>query len=259
MSRPGQQVFAIDQELAADVRQLSITELRWERDRLAELLAGMPPSVARRISMAGERHGQAEERLAQAQQAEAAAGGWGGRAWRMLRPTSRPARGEPNATVTDAARLADQAARELVALRRQEQQRAAFLERHQPTAVRYSAIVLELGWHSRATARALEVERPAWLLELLGEVPHTSRGRRAWRQTAARLQHYRHAYPASDLDRPLGLEPPPRELVQRRAWRACRQAVDRYQRQHHTRDHRPHDRDWIRARIRDQGREREAG
>jgi conjugative relaxase-like TrwC/TraI family protein len=257
MRRTGEQVFAIDQDLAAEVRALSVTELREERDRLAELLAGMPPPVAHRISLAAERQRQAEQRLAQTQ-AGAAARGWAGRGWRMLRPTNRPARGEPNATMAAAARVADQVARELVDLRRQEQQRAAFLERHQPTAVRYTAVVRELGWHRRATARALEVERPAWLTQLLGEVPDSSRGRRAWRQTAARLQHYRDAYPAGDLDRPLGPEPP-RELGRRRAWRACRQAVDRYQRQHRTRDHCPHDRDLIRARIHDQGREREAG
>jgi conjugative relaxase-like TrwC/TraI family protein len=259
MRRPGEQVFAIDQDLAAEIRTLSVTELRQERDRLTELLASMPPSVAQRIGLAAERQRQAEERLAQAQQAaQAPAGGWGGRAWRMLRPTNRPVPGQPNVTMVDAARVTDQATREMLDLRRQEQQRAAFLERHRPSAVRYSAIVRELGWHGRATTRALELERPAWLTQLLGEAPHSSRGRRAWRQTAARLQHYRDAYPGGAPDRPLGPQPP-RDLGQRRAWRACRQAVDRYQRQHRTHDHRQRDHDWTRTRIRDQGREREAG
>jgi hypothetical protein len=122
-------------------------------------------------------------------------------------------------------------------------------------------VVRELGWHGRATARALELERPSWLVELLGEPPETSRGGRAWRQTAARLQHYRDAYPSSDPNRPLGPEPTRRDLAQRRAWRACRQAVDRYQLQHRTRDqrHHPHDRDRDWTRSRDRGREREAG
>jgi hypothetical protein len=259
MQRPGEQAFAIDQELVAEVRTLSVTELRRERDRLADLLAGAPPSVAQRISVAEERERRVEERLAQAEQAaQAAAGGWGGgRALRMLRPTGRAA-GQPSVTVAEASRVADQAARELVQLRRQQQQRAGFLERHQPTALRYTAIVRELGWHGRATSRALELERPPWLVELLGEPPEASRGWRAWRQTAARLQHYRDAYPSTDPDRPLRTEPT-RDLAQRRAWRACRQAVDRYQRQHHTREqrHHPHDRDW--TRTRDRGREREAG
>jgi conjugative relaxase-like TrwC/TraI family protein len=261
MQKPGEQVFAIDQELAAEVRTLSVTELRTERDRLGELLAGAPSSVAQRITLAAERQRQAEERLAVVDQAaQAAAGRWGGRAWRMLRPTSRPGTTFQPVAVATATRAADQAARELVELRRQQQQRAGFLERHQPTAVRYTAIVRELGWHGRATSRALELERPSWLTELLGEVPETSRGRRAWRQTAGRLQHYRDAYPSHDPDGPLGSELS-RDLAQRRAWRACRQAIDRYQRQHRTRDqrHHPHDRDWPRTRTRDQGREREAG
>jgi hypothetical protein len=104
----------------------------------------------------------------------------------------------------------------------------------------------------------LELERPSWLVELLGEPPETSRGRRAWRQTAGRLQHYRDAYPNNDPNRALGPEPT-RDLAQRRAWRACRQAIDRYQRQHHSRGQRNHpaDRHW--TRTRDHGRDREAG
>jgi hypothetical protein len=265
MQRPGAQVFAIDQELEAEVRQLTVAELRRERDQLAELLASAPASVAQRIALAGERQRQAEERLAQVERAaQAATGGWGDRAWRMLRPTSRPAPGERPVAVAKAARVADQAARELVQLRRQQQRRDAFLERHQPSAARYGAVVRELGWRGRATARVLELERPAWLVELLGEPPGTSRGGRAWRQTAARLQHYRDAYPSTDPERPLGPEPD-RDLAQRRAWRACRQAIDRYQHQHQTREqrHRPQhrDRDWTgtRGRARALGREREAG
>jgi conjugative relaxase-like TrwC/TraI family protein len=266
MQRPGAQVFAIDQELDAEVRTLSVAKLRQERDRLGELLASAPPSVGHPITLAEQRHRQAEERLALAEQAaQAATGGWGGRAWRMLRPTARPAPGQPGVSMAEATRVADQAARELVDLRRRQQQRAGFLERHQPTAARYTAIVRELGWHGRAISRALELERPPWLVELLGEPPETSRGQRAWRQTAARLQHYRDAYPSSEPDRLLGVEPT-RDLVQRRAWRACRQTIDRYHRQHRPRDQRHprderghHDRGWTRTRARGQGREREAG
>jgi hypothetical protein len=168
-------------------------------------------------------------------------------------------------TTAEAARAADQAGRELVELRHQQQRRAGFLARHQPAALRYTAVVRELGWHGRATARALELERPAWLTELLGEPPEASRSGRAWRQTAVRLQQFRDAYRSSDPDRPLGAEPT-RDLAQRRAWRACRQAVDRYQRQHRTRDQRyqhqdrgHRDRDRTPIRTREQGREREAG
>jgi hypothetical protein len=261
MRRPGEQVFAIDQELTAEVRQLTVRELRQERDRLGELLASAPRSVAHQLTLAEERQRQAEVRLARMREnAPAATGGRGGRAARMLRPASRPAPRQPGVTTAEAARVAEQAARELVELRRQQQQRAGFLERHQPTAARYTAVVRELGWRGRATARALELDPPPWLAELLGEVPETSRGRWAWRQTAARLQHYRDAYPSRDPDQALGPEPG-HDLAQRRAWRACRQAIDRYQRQHRTRDqrHHPADRAWAYSRSRDQGREREAG
>lgn len=77
-----------------------------------------------------------------------------------------------------AIRVADQAAAELVDLRRQQQLRAGFLERHQPAGDRYRAVVAELGWRSRATSRALECDPPAWLTGLLGDVPEAGRGGR---------------------------------------------------------------------------------
>jgi hypothetical protein len=42
MGRPGEQTFAIDQELLIEVRQLTVPQLRQERDRLRELLANAP-------------------------------------------------------------------------------------------------------------------------------------------------------------------------------------------------------------------------
>jgi hypothetical protein len=168
----------------------------------------------------------------------------------------------PTAAVT---RLADQAAAELVDLRRQQQQRAAFLERHQPSGYRYRAVVAELGWRRRATSRALELDPPAWLTSLLGQVPETNRGRRAWRQTAARLDGYCDSYQLSDPGRPLGTEPTG-DLTRRRAWRAARQAIDRYQRQHLVRDPREgrsqdRDRTSIKTNtsLQQRDREREAG
>ena len=166
----------------------------------------------------------------------------------------------PAATV----RAADQAAAELVDLRRQQHQRVGFLERHQPAGDRYRAVVAELGWRTRATSRALELDPPTWLTDLLGDVPEAGRGRRAWRQTAARLHSYRDSYQLSDPERPLGAEPT-NNLTQRRAWRAARQAIDRYQRQHRVRDQRhqrPQERDRSLTRTRptqQRDREREAG
>jgi conjugative relaxase-like TrwC/TraI family protein len=263
MGRPGEQTFASDQELLAEVRQLTVPQLRQERDRLRELLGGAPASAAHRITLAEERQRQAEAHLTGAEAASPAAGGWAGRAWRRRFPDPGRAGGQPTMPTAAAVRAADQAAAELVDLRRQQQQRAGFLERHQPVAARYRAVVAELGWRTRATTRALELDPPAWLTGLLGDVPEAGRGRRAWRQTAARLHSYRDSYQLSDPERPLGGEPTS-NLTQRRAWRAARQAVDRYQRQHLAREQRPQrpqDRDRTSTRTRAQQRdlEREAG
>jgi conjugative relaxase-like TrwC/TraI family protein len=263
MGRPGEQIFAIDQELLAEVRQLTVPQLRQERDWLRELLAKAPASVEHRITLAEDRQRQAEAHLTGGGAASPATGGWAGRAWRRLHPDPGRARGQPAMPSAAAVRVADQAAAELVDLRRQQQRRAAFLERHQPVAGRYRAVVAELGWRSRAISRVLELDPPPWLTDLLGDVPETGRGRRAWRKTAARLHSYRDSHQISDPERALGQEPAG-NLTQRRAWRAARQAIDRYQRQHRSRDQRQersHDRDQpsttTRAHHRD--REREAG
>jgi hypothetical protein len=258
MGRSGEQQFAIDQELLAEVRQLTVPQLRHERDRLRELLGGAPASVAHRITLAEERQRQAEAHLTGGDAASRATGGWAGRAWRRS-PHPVRAGGQPAMGRAAAVRVADQAAAELVDLRRQQQLRAGFLERHQSAGDRYRAVVAELGWRSRATSRALELDPPAWLTGLLGDPPDTGRGRRAWRQTAARLHSYRDSYHLSDPERALGQEPTG-NLTQRRAWRAARQAVDRYQRQHRTREQRhqrPQDRDPTLTRTRAQARDRE--
>jgi conjugative relaxase-like TrwC/TraI family protein len=263
MGRPGEQTFAIDQELLAEVRQLTVPQLRQERDQLRELLASAPASVAHCITLAEERQRRAEAHLAGVEGASPATGRWAGRAWRRRSPDPGRAGGPPAMPSTSAVRMADQAAAELVNLRRQQQQRAGFLERHQPAADRYQAVVGELGWRTRATSRALESDPPPWLTRLLGDIPESGRDRRAWRHTAWRLHSYRDSYQLSDPERPLGGEPTG-DLTQRRAWRAAHQAIDRYQRQHRVREQRPQrpqDRDptstKTRAQTRD--REREAG
>jgi hypothetical protein len=261
MGRSGEQSFAIDQELLAEVRQLTVPQLRQERDRLRELLAGAPASVAHRITVAEERQRQAEAHLAGAAAASPTAGGWAGRAWPRRSPDPGRAGGQPAMARAAAVRVADQAAAELVDLRRQQQQRAGFFERHQPAGDRYRAVVAELGWRARATSRALELDPPAWVTGLLGQVPEASRGRRAWRQTAARLHNYRDSYQLNDPEQALGQEPTV-NLTQRRAWRAARQAIDRYQRQHRIREQRhqrPQNRDRTSTRTQQRDREREAG
>ena len=117
-------------------------------------------------------------------------------------------------------------------LHRQEQQRAAFFERHAPEATQYLAVVRELAWRQHAQARILELEEPGYLVNALGHVPKTSRSRRTWRSAAIEVDGYRHMYGITDPDHTLGLEPQG-DLMRRNAWRSCREAID-----HHLRDER---------------------
>jgi hypothetical protein len=52
-------------------------------------------------------------------------------------------------------------------------------------------------------------------------------GRRSWRQAAAQLVAYRDRYGITDPEQALGPEPKRGDLEQRRAWWACRNAVER--------------------------------
>jgi len=242
IQRSGEQTFALDQHLKADVRQMTTTDLRHERNRLRDLLSSAPLSVAHRIRLATERQQRAEAQL------RAAKGRSTRRRSDPFRPTtdSDPSSAQP--LEEQARQAADQAATSLIQLRRQEQQRAAFLERHSPDAARYLAIVQELGWRRRAHARALEIEQPSYLVNALGSVPETTRGRRAWRSAALQIEAYREGYGIADPDDALGVEPQG-NLTRRKAWRACRDAVD-----HHWRDQR-HERP--RAGADDEERQRE--
>jgi hypothetical protein len=49
-----------------------------------------------------------------------------------------------------------------------------------------------LAWQRRATGVAVEADRPGYVLQELGPVPESTRGRRAWRQAAAQIEDYRH-------------------------------------------------------------------
>jgi hypothetical protein len=226
MQRSGEQTFALDQQVKADIRQMSATDLRRERDRLRDLLSSAPPSVAHRIALLTEHQRQAESQLRNAEPRPA-------RGRRRLfhstfgrdRPAGRPLDDQINQAV-------DRTAAHLIQLRRQEQQRAAFLERHAPDASRYLAIIQELGWRHRAHPRALETQQPAYLVNALGPVPETSRGRRTWRAAAIQIDTYRRGYGIGDPDDALGLEPQ-RDLERRKAWCTCREAID-----HHWQDER---------------------
>jgi hypothetical protein len=86
-------------------------------------------------------------------------------------------------------------------------------------------VVRTLAWQRRATGLAVEADRPGHVLEALGPVPESTRGRRAWRQAAAEIEHYRHTYGITDPVRALG--PEPADRAQRADQQQARMAIAR--------------------------------
>jgi hypothetical protein len=82
-----------------------------------------------------------------------------------------------------------------------------------------------LAWQRRATGVAIETDRPSYVLEALGPVPASTRGRRAWRQAAAEIEQYRRTYQITDPDRALG--PEPHDADQRADRMRVRTAIER--------------------------------
>lgn len=98
-------------------------------------------------------------------------------------------------------------------------------EAHAGELDRHRQVATELAWRSRARSQARTVDAPSWLADLLGDVPQSARGRRAWRRAAEQVEGYRDRYQIEGD----GLGPQPAELGQRRAWRDCQQAAARVQ------------------------------
>jgi hypothetical protein len=99
------------------------------------------------------------------------------------------------------------------------------LEANAHLGPQYRQVVRTLAWQRRATGIAVEAERPGYVLETLGPVPESTRGRRAWRHAAAEIEQYRRSYQITDPDRALG--PEPRDSGQRAARRRARSAIAR--------------------------------
>jgi hypothetical protein len=91
----------------------------------------------------------------------------------------------------------------------------------------YRQVVQALAWQRRATGVALEADRPGYVLDALGPVPASTRGRRAWRHAAADIEHYRRTYHITDPERALG--PEPRDPAQRADRHRARAAIERVQ------------------------------
>jgi hypothetical protein len=234
LSRDGSQQLALDTLVRLDLQRLSTHELRAERDQLARLLAQAPKDQTRRLAVATRRRQEAERDLAAAiARRQAAAtraaelGRLGGLGHRRELAKGRQQHRLAETTEQLARRQADRAETAELAARRAQQQRTGWLEAHPDVAQQWRQVTGELAWQQRARQVATEAQRPAWQERALGPLPGSVRGRRAWRQTAAQLADYRDRYGIRDLEQALGPEPKGGDLAQRRAWRACRNAVER--------------------------------
>jgi hypothetical protein len=112
-------------------------------------------------------------------------------------------------------------------LRQHQQRRDAWFEANAHLGPQYRQVVRALAWRRRATGLAIEEERPGYVLEALGPVPQSTRGRRAWRLAAAEIEQYRHTYQITEPERALG--PEPHDPAQRADRQRARTAIERVQ------------------------------
>jgi hypothetical protein len=110
-------------------------------------------------------------------------------------------------------------------LRQHQQVRDGWLEANAHLGPQYRQVVRTLAWQRRATGLAIEQDRPGYVLEALGPVPASTRGRRVWRQAAAEIEDYRRTYHITDPDRALG--PQPADPTRRADHRRARMAIER--------------------------------
>jgi hypothetical protein len=223
LSRAGGQQLAIDTPSSLDVGRLSTAELRAERDRLRRQLDQAPRDRSRELVRATAHREQAEEVLAAHQQPAgrepAGIFGWLGRGG------DQPARVPGGlAVATQQVNRAHDREREL---RQHQHRRQGWLEANAHLGPAYRQVVRTLAWQRRATGLAVEVDRPGYVLEALGPVPASTRGRRAWRHAAAEIEQYRRTYQITDPDHALG--PELHDPGQRADRQRVRTAIDRVQ------------------------------
>jgi hypothetical protein len=197
--------------------------LRAERDRLCRQLDQAPRDRTRELTRAAAHREQAEQAVAAHQQAGRRPPG-GLLGW-LHRGGNQPAR-VPGAlaVATQQANRAHDREREL---RQHQQRRQGWLEANAHLGPQYQQVVRTLAWQRRATGLAVEADRPGYVLEALGPVPESTRGRRAWRQAAAQIEDYRRTYQITDPDRALG--PEPRDPAQQADRQRVRTAIERVQ------------------------------
>jgi conjugative relaxase-like TrwC/TraI family protein len=223
LSRAGGQRLAIDTPSSPDLHRLSTAELRAERDRLRRQLDQAPRDRSRELTRASAHRQQADEALAAHQQPN------GRQPAGMLRWL--PRNGDQPAQVPGGLAVATQQANRAHdrerELRQHQQRRDGWLEVNAHLGPQYRQMMRTLAWQRRATCLAVEVDCPGYVLEALGPVPASTRGRRAWRQAAAEIEHYRRTYDVTDPVQALGLEP--HDRVQRADRQRARSAMERVQ------------------------------
>jgi hypothetical protein len=236
LSRAGGQTLAIDTPSSPDLQRLSTAELRAERDRLRRQLDQAPRDRTRELERATTHRQHAEEALA-AHQPPTDRQPTGMLRWR--RRGEEPARIPGGLAV--ATQQADRAHDRERELRQHQHRRDGWLEANAHLGPQYRQVVRALAWQRRATGLAIEQERPSYVLEALGPVPESTRGRRAWRQAAAEIEQYRHTYGITDPVRALG--PESTDRAQWAARQRIRTAIERVQAKQRasdrTRDARP--------------------
>jgi hypothetical protein len=228
--RAGDQTLAIDTPSRLDLRRLSVAELRAERDRLQRLLDQAPRDRARELTRTTARRAEADQALVQLTTRDNDP--QRPRVGMLRLRRQEEVAGVGAAAVALARQQADRAAEAELGLRRHQQRRAGWLEANAHLGPAYRQVLRELAWQRRAAGLAAEHDPPGYLREELGPVPASTRGRRAWRQAAAVIQDYRHAYGVSDPQQALG--PVPREPAQRAAWHEARTAAQRVQERQRT-------------------------
>jgi hypothetical protein len=220
LSRAGGKTLAIDTPNSPDLQRLSTAELRAERDRLRHELDQAPRDRARELARTTTHRQEAEQVLAARQPAAgrppASMLGW------LRRGGDQPLMPGGLAVATQQANRAHDREREL---RQHQQRRDGWLEANAALGPQYRQVVRTLAWQRRATGLAVEGDRPGYVLDALGPVPESTRGRRAWRRAAGEIEQYRRTYHITDPERALG--PEPHNLIQRADRQRARTAIDR--------------------------------
>jgi hypothetical protein len=205
MTRDHSKTIAADLPTVVDVRRLSNRQLRQQRDELAALRASCPPDRSRELGLARERAADLEQarQAAQTDQqaATAALAQVEGRLWRRREQAAAGDRVTlAQHGLSTISRQAEQAAERVRVLRRAQQERAGWLERHADLPVLERANTRELAWRRRVDERAVALTQPGWLVEALGPMPPAERPaeQRAWLAVAVELDGFRRAYGLDD-------------------------------------------------------------